>query len=56
MVAAGKSLILTGHTSTERPYLANVLKARLEKELEHEDGGGWEIVVSKEDAEPFVTV
>lgn len=55
MVASGSSLILTGHTSTERPYLAKVLKAKLEKELADE-GEGWEVIISKADAEPFTTV
>lgn len=45
-----------GHSNTERPYLSKVLKADLEKELEREEGGGWEVLVSEQDKEPFITV
>ncbi|CED83424.1 Ngg1-interacting factor 3 protein NIF3L1 [Phaffia rhodozyma] len=54
--AKGTSVILCGHSNTERPYLSKVLQAMLEAELEAEDGAGWEVLVSEEDKEPFITV
>ncbi|CAD6577042.1 MAG: hypothetical protein TREMPRED_001847 [Tremellales sp. Tagirdzhanova-0007] len=55
-VAAGQSLILCNHTNTERPYLSQVLRPRLEDELNAESDSGWEVMVSKVDAEPLRTV
>ena len=56
IVAAGQSLILCNHTNTERPYLAQVLRSRLESELNAESDPGWEVLVSKVDADPLRTV
>ncbi|KAK8861426.1 YbgI/family dinuclear metal center protein [Kwoniella newhampshirensis] len=60
VVAAGKSVILTNHTNTERPYLSQVLQPWLQKELNaeidiHDDSpnGNWEVLVSKADADPL---
>jgi dinuclear metal center YbgI/SA1388 family protein len=49
-VAQGLSVLLAGHTQTERPYLP-VLAARLGRELP-----GVQAVVSEEDREPWVAV
>ncbi|KAK0458192.1 NGG1 interacting factor 3-like protein [Desarmillaria tabescens] len=51
-VAAGKHVILCGHTNTERDYLP-VLAERLRKEIQVED---LEVIVSKEDAHPLTFV
>ncbi len=48
-VAAGLSVMLAGHTQTERPYL-RLLAPRLRKEL-----GGHPVLVSAEDREPWVS-
>lgn len=47
-IASGLSVMLAGHTQTERPFL-KLLAPRLSKEL-----GGAEIVVSTEDREPWI--
>ncbi|KAK0472738.1 GTP cyclohydrolase 1 type 2/Nif3 [Armillaria novae-zelandiae] len=51
-VAAGKHVILCGHTNTERGYLS-VLVERLRKEIQIED---LEVFVSKQDAHPLTFV
>ena len=47
-VAEGLSIMLAGHTQTERPYL-KLLAPRLSKEL-----GGANVLVSAEDREPWI--
>jgi putative NIF3 family GTP cyclohydrolase 1 type 2 len=58
--AAGSAVILTNHTNTERPYLSKVLQSWLQSELNHEDEDGphskWEVLVSREDADPLRVV
>jgi putative NIF3 family GTP cyclohydrolase 1 type 2 len=54
-VAGGQSVILANHSNTERPYLSAILQGWLEKEL-NADEQGWEVVVSKVDADPLRTV
>lgn len=55
-------MILTNHSNSERPYLTKVLQNWLQKELNEVDesgekqGGGWEVLVSKSDADPLRTV
>ncbi|KAK0431067.1 NGG1 interacting factor 3-like protein [Armillaria borealis] len=51
-VAAGKHVVLCGHTNTERGYLS-VLAERLRKEIQIED---FEVFVSKQDAHPLTFV
>ena len=53
------SMYLTGgHTNTERGFLSHTLKAQLESELAASEdastSGPWEVIVSKEDKEPWV--
>ncbi|GFZ42747.1 Protein NIF3 homolog [Saitozyma sp. JCM 24511] len=56
-VAAGQSVILCNHSNTERPYLSAVLREWLQNELNAEQGEqGWEVLVSKTDADPLRTV
>lgn len=55
-VASGQSVILANHTNTERGYLSAVLQPWLEKELNTDDESGWEVLVSKKDADPLRTV
>jgi len=62
-VANGQSIILTNHSNSERPYLSKVLQPWLEKELNTADESdnadkqqGWEVLVSKTDADPLRTV
>ena len=49
-----------GHTNTERPFLSQVLKAQLERELaadaDASASGPWEVIVSKEDKESWSLV
>ncbi|KAJ9104055.1 hypothetical protein QFC19_004189 [Naganishia cerealis] len=55
----GKTVIACNHTNTERPYLKDVLKDWLKKELDAEDGENgksWEIVVSEMDRDPLEVV
>ncbi|TXT04268.1 hypothetical protein VHUM_04266 [Vanrija humicola] len=54
-VAKGQSVLLANHSNTERPYLAAVLRGWLEQELNAEDKG-WEVIVSKVDADPLRVV
>lgn len=59
-------MILTNHTNTERPYLSHVLRPWLQEELNKEtkdqgdeygaNGGKWEVLVSKADADPLRVV
>ncbi|KAK0186763.1 NIF3-like protein-like protein [Armillaria mellea] len=51
-VAAGKHVVLCGHSNTERGYLS-VLAERLRKEIQIED---LEVFVSKQDAHPLTFV
>lgn len=55
MVAAGRSVILTNHTNTERGFLRDVLKEWLGDELNKEEQG-WEVLVSQEDRDPLCVV
>lgn len=55
-IANGQSVILANHSNTERPYLAAVLRGWLEKELNAEAEKGWEVIVSKVDADPLRVV
>ncbi|OWZ26117.1 YbgI/family dinuclear metal center protein [Cryptococcus neoformans] len=65
-VASGTTVILTNHTNTERPYLSHVLRPWLQEELNKEtkdqgdeygaNGGKWEVLVSKADADPLRVV
>ena len=62
-VANDQSIILTNHSNSERPYLSKVLQPWLEKELntsdesdDNEKEQGWEVLVSKTDADPLRTV
>lgn len=54
-VAKGTSVILCCHTNTERPYLSAVLQPWLQDEMRSEESD-WEVIVSKEDADPIITV
>ncbi|KAL1409509.1 hypothetical protein Q8F55_003492 [Vanrija albida] len=54
-IAKGQAVILANHSNTERPYLAAVLRGWLEKELNQEEKG-WEVIVSKVDADPLRVV
>ena len=49
-IASGLSVMLAGHTQTERPFL-KLLAPRLSKEL---GGGGVKVLVSVEDREPWI--
>lgn len=61
-VAGGSSVVLCNHTNTERGYLRDVLRSWLEEELnkekedKDEEGGQWEVVISKEDRDPLRVV
>ncbi|WVW80000.1 YbgI/family dinuclear metal center protein [Kwoniella bestiolae CBS 10118] len=62
-IHSGTSVILTNHTNTERPYLSQVLKPWLEKELNAETdlhdespNGQWEVLVSRADRDPLRVV
>ncbi|KAJ9113625.1 hypothetical protein QFC22_005933 [Naganishia vaughanmartiniae] len=53
----GKSVIACNHTNTERPYLKDVLRDWLKKELDSEEAGKlWEVVVSEMDKDPLEVV
>ncbi|KAJ9096807.1 hypothetical protein QFC21_005078 [Naganishia friedmannii] len=53
----GKSVIACNHTNTERPYLKDVLRDWLKKELDAEEAGkSWEVVVSEMDQDPLEVV
>lgn len=52
-VANGQSVILCNHTNTERPYLTKVLQPWLQTELNTEGESGWEVLVSKTNADPL---
>ncbi|ONH69914.1 NGG1-interacting factor 3 [Cyberlindnera fabianii] len=49
----GKALICANHSNTERGYLSE-MKVKLERELSGEDSA--EVIISKEDADPFTFV
>lgn len=52
-------MIACNHTNTERPYLKDVLRDWLKKELDAEeavDGKSWEVVVSEMDKDPLEVV
>jgi dinuclear metal center YbgI/SA1388 family protein len=53
--AAGRVVLLAGHSNTERGYL-RVLRARLAKVLSTKSGGGCSIVISKRDRDPMTIV
>jgi len=64
-VARGQSVILCNHSNTERPYLSRVLQPWLEQELNDAAKASdpsmsseekWEVLVSKEDADPLRTM
>lgn len=55
-VAKGSSVILCNHTNTERGYLSDVLQDWLKEEMDKEEEGEWEVLVSKEDKDPLRTV
>ncbi|WVO18038.1 YbgI/family dinuclear metal center protein [Cryptococcus depauperatus] len=57
---SGIAVILTNHTNNERPYLSQVLRARLQEELDKEvddqnplKSEKWEVLVSKADVDPL---
>jgi len=54
-VARGVHVILCGHTNTERGYLP-ILREKLQAELAVEEGGPYEVYVSREDAHPLRVV
>ncbi|KAF8595835.1 NGG1p interacting factor 3 [Ceratobasidium sp. AG-I] len=57
-VAQGTSVILCGHSNTERPYLA-ALRQKLQEALNQDpeiQGEQYEVVVSKSDVDPLVIV
>ncbi|KAK4463272.1 protein NIF3 [Cladorrhinum samala] len=51
----GKTVLMVFHSNSERQFLRDVLKPRLEKTLSEEEGAkeGVEVLVSEEDADPF---
>ena len=51
--AKAQAVILCNHSNTERPYLSQILQPWLQKELNAEAEGSWEVLVSKSDADPL---
>lgn len=66
MRETGSSVITCFHSNTERGFLEAVMKKKLQESLDEEwknvseeerqGKNGWEVVVSKEDADPYVIV
>lgn len=54
-LASNAAVILTEHTNCERGYLADVLKAKLERESQS-CAGSFEFVVSEQDRDPIIIV
>lgn len=56
MTQAGSHIVLCQHTNTERGFLRDVLKQRMQSEMTQADGQEWDVVVSEFDKDPLQIV